>query len=55
MAPRSERLDKQKKSVLRTSYAFAHKQRIHKASVMIARKFVLYLSHSVSEITSTYF
>lgn len=35
MARRFERLDKQKKSALRTSNASAHKQRIHKASVMI--------------------
>lgn len=38
MAGRFKRQDKQKKSVVRPSYACAHEQRIHKASVIAAKK-----------------
>lgn len=41
MAGRFKRQDKQKKSVVRASYACAHEQRIHKASVKIAKKYVI--------------
>lgn len=44
MAQRFKRQDKQKKSALRASNACAHKQRIHKASVITAKKYVLNLS-----------
>lgn len=44
MARRFKRQDKQKKSALRASNACAHKQRIHKASVITAKKYVLNLS-----------
>lgn len=44
MARRFKRQDKQKKSALRASNACAPKQRIHKASVITAKKYVLNLS-----------
>lgn len=50
MAGRFKRQDKQKKSVVRPSYACAHEQRIHKASVIAAKKTVLNIpSYSLKE------
>lgn len=55
MAGRFKRQDKQKKSVVRPSYACAHEQRIHKASVIAAKKLFSIYPHILSKKMNTYY
>lgn len=55
MAGRFKRQDKQKKSVVRPSYACAHEQRIHNASVIAAKKLFSIYPHILSKKMNTYY
>lgn len=55
MAGRFKRQDKQKKSVVRPSYACAHEQFIHKASVIAAKKLFSIYPHILSKKMNTYY
>lgn len=55
MAGRFKRQDKQKKSVVRPSYACAHEQRIHKANVIAAKKLFSIYPHTLSKKMNIYY